>query len=177
MALADAVDALAANGTVMTVSPGNQASPSQIGAPACLSGVIAVGATWDAAMSNQTFLGCTDTDIVPRKPTCFTNSNSQVALYAPGAYLTSTGLAGGPFTSGFVSTYGGTSQAAPLVAACAADLVQLRPTASPAAIRSALTDSGEQITDPKNGLQFPFLDCEAAAIRIDRIFADGLDGP
>ncbi len=177
MALADAVDALAANGTVMTVSSGNQASPSQIGAPACLSGVIAVGATWDAAMSDQTFLGCTDTDIVPRKPTCFTNSNNQVALYAPGAYLTSTGLAGGPFTSGFVSTYGGTSQAAPLVAACAADLIQLLPTASPAAIRSALTDSGEQITDPKNGLQFPFLDCEAAAIRIDRIFADGLDGP
>lgn len=176
MALADAVATLDANGTVITVSSGNQGSNTMIAAPACLSHVIAVGATWDASMGNQNFLGCIDTGIVARKPTCFTNSNDRVALYAPGAYLTSTGLAGGPFTTGFVSTYGGTSQASPLVASCVADMLQLRPTASPATIRSALVDSDQHVMDPKNGLTFPFLDCLDAMIRVDRVFAGGFDG-
>jgi hypothetical protein len=175
MALAQATAAVAANGTLMTASSGNQGSTDSISAPACIANVIAVGAVWDAAMANQTFLGCTDTGIVADKPTCFTNSNSHVALYAPGAYTTATGLDIDPFTSGFASTYGGTSQAAPLVAACIADLFQFKPDLTPAQVRAALVASDVRVIDPKNGLSFPRLDCDNALVGIDRIFASGFD--
>ncbi|MFC4821391.1 S8 family peptidase [Dokdonella ginsengisoli] len=169
MALAQAAAAVAANGTLMTVSSGNQASPTSLAAPACLSHVLAIGAVWDSAMPDQTFLGCTDTGIVADKPTCFTNSNAGIALYAPGAYTTSTGLGAA------TSTYGGTSQAAPLVAACIADLFQFKPNLTRDRVTAALRASPTHVTDPKNGLSFPRLDCESALIDVDRVFADGFD--
>ncbi|MBO9663562.1 S8 family serine peptidase [Dokdonella sp.] len=169
IALAQAAAAVAANGTLMTVSSGNQASPTSIAAPACLSNVLAVGAVWDSTMPNQNFLGCVDTGIVADRPTCFTNSSVNVALYAPGAYTVSTGLAGA------TSSYGGTSQAAPLVAACIADLFQFKPTLTRERVKSALIASPTRVVDPKNSLSFPRLDCEQALIDIDRIFADGLE--
>lgn len=169
MALAQAAAAVAANGTLMTVSSGNQASPTSIAAPACLSNVLAVGAVWDSAMSDQNFLGCTDSGIVADKPTCFTNSNAGVALYAPGAYTTSSGL------DGATSSYGGTSQAAPLVASCIADLFQFKPSLTRDRVKAALIASPTRVTDPKNGLSFPRLDCEQALIDVDRIFSDGFD--
>jgi subtilisin family serine protease len=175
IALSQAVAAVNANGGVMTASSGNQASTTSVSAPACLANVIAVGAVWDAAMSNQTFLGCADTGIVADKPTCFTNSNSKVALYAPGAYTTATGLDIDPFTVGFSSTYGGTSQASPLVAACVADLYQLRPNLTPAQVKAALIASDVHVVDPKNGLSFPRLNCDKALTDLDRIFANGFD--
>lgn len=175
MALRQAVAAVAANGTLMTASSGNQGSATSISAPACISGVIAVGATWDANLGSRTFLGCTDTTTAPGKPTCFTNSNTLVKLYAPGAFTTATGAAIDPYTTNFASSYGGTSQASPLVAACIADLFQLKPTVTSAQINSALASSSTQVTDPKNGLTFPHLDCEQALIHIDRIFANGME--
>lgn len=175
MALAQATAAVAANGTVLTASSGNQGSASNISAPACITNVLAVGAVWDSTMSNQTFLGCTDTNVVADKPTCFTNSNSRVALYAPGAYTTATGLDTDPFAEGYSSTYGGTSQAAPLVAACIADLFQMKPNLTPAQVKAALTASDVRVTDPKNGLSFPRLNCEKAMIDIDRVFANGFN--
>lgn len=96
-------------------------------------------------------------------------------LYAPGAFTTATGAAIDPYTSNFASTHGGTSQASPLVAACIADLYQLKPTVTATQINSALTSSSAQVTDPKNGLNFPYLDCDQALIHIDRIFANGME--
>lgn len=162
MALKQAVDAVLANGTLITVSSGNSGSNTSISAPACISGVVAVGALWDTTLPDQTFLGCTDTGIVANEPTCFTNSNALVSIYAPGAYTTATGSNIDPYTSGYVSTYGGTSQAAPLVAACIADLYQARPDLTPAEMTHALLATGSQVTDPKSGLTFPRLDCAKA---------------
>jgi len=175
MALKQAAAAVVANGAVLTSSSGNQASSNSISAPACLGNVMAVGAVWDSTMANQTFLGCTDTAIVPDKPTCFTNSDSKVAIYAPGAYTTATGLDIDPYTNNGASSYGGTSQAAPLVAACAADLFQLRPAPTAARVKAALIASDVHVTDPKNGLSFPRLNCEKALIDLDRIFGNGFD--
>jgi subtilisin family serine protease len=173
MALKQAVNAVTAHGTMLTSSSGNQASATGISAPACISGVIAVGAVWDSNLGSQTFLGCTDSTTAADKPTCFTNSNALVELYAPGAYTTATGAAIDPFTINFASTYGGTSQAAPLVASCIADLFQLKPTSTAAQINSALVSSTTHVTDPKSGISFPRLNCEQALIYIDRIFANG----
>jgi subtilisin family serine protease len=170
MALKQAVDAVLANGAIVTVSSGNNASASSISAPACISGVIAVGALWDAPMQDQTFMGCTDTGIVPNKPTCFTNSNALVSIYAPGAYTTATGSNVDPYTVNYASTYGGTSQAAPLVAACIADLYQAHPELTASDITHRLLSTSAHVTDPKNGLAFPLLDCQQSLGTTDVLF-------
>ena len=175
MALKQAVDAVIANGGIVTASTGNAGSPNSIAAPACISGVVAVGAVWDSTMADQTFLGCTDTGIVAGKATCFTNSNPLVSLYAPGAYTTATGSNIDPYTAGYSSTYGGTSQAAPLVAACIADLYQQQPSLTPDQMISLLVNSSAHVTDPKNGLTFPMLDCGQSTAVADTVFDAGFE--
>jgi subtilisin family serine protease len=170
IALAVAVDNLVSNGTMVFASSGNQASPSATSAPACLFAAISVGAVWDAERPDTTFMGCTDTAIEPDKPTCFTNSDSSVDLYAPGAFVTASGL------GGTVSTYGGTSQASPLVAGCATVLRSAFPDATTDEITAALKASPTRITDPKNGLSFARLDCANAMLRLDGVlFADNFE--
>lgn len=169
IALSQAANALNANGTVMTASAGNQGSPTSVSAPACLDKVIAAGAVWSADFGQRTVLGCTDTTTAADLPTCFSNSGARIALYAPGAFVTSTGR------TAVTSSYAGTSQAAPLTASCIADLRQFLPSATPAQIRAALIASPTHVVDPKNGQSFPRLDCENALIRLDRIFAHGFE--
>ncbi len=166
-----AAQVLALNGTVLTASAGNQGNPTSVSMPACLSNVLGIGAVWDSSMSDQEFLDCIDTDISADLPTCFSNSGDNIALYAPGAYTTSTDQ----HSDTGASFWGGTSQAAPLVAACVADLLQLRPMATPAQIGAALAATPTHVTDPKNQRSFPRLDCMASALALDTIFRNGLD--
>lgn len=169
IALSQAAAALDANGTTMTASAGNQGSPTSVSAPACLDKVIAAGAVWSKNWGSATVLGCTDSTTAADLPTCFSNSGARIALYAPGAWVTSTGR------GAVTSTYAGTSQAAPLTASCIADLKQFMPSLTPAQIRAALVASPTHVVDPKNGQSFPRLDCADALIRVDRIFANGFD--
>jgi len=156
MALADAVNALRANGTLSVVATGNQGQAALVAAPACVANAVAVGATWDAALGSQSPFGFCSDDSSVDLPTCFTNSGAVVDLYAPGAYVVSTGLGGG------TSSYAGTSQAAPTVAACAAAIRQADASLSPDAIEAALEGSPAIVVDPKNALVFPRLDCLAS---------------
>src|SRR5690606_33177344 len=117
--LAGAVDALVANGAVVTVSTGNQGNVQQIQAPACIRDAVSVAATWDSDLGAvDDFLGCSEASTAARKPTCFANRSPTTDLFAAGAFVTSTGRTGG------TSVYGGTSQAAPMAAACAVALSQ-----------------------------------------------------
>lgn len=167
--LAQAIANLTANGTQVFVSSGNQRSGTSIAAPACITGAFAVGAVWDADLGDVTVFSCTDST-APDKATCFTNSNADVDLYAPGALVTSSGMGGG--LRGFY----GTSQATPLVAGCAAALGAAAPGATPDAIQAALKATPTTIVDPKNGLSFGRLDCAGAALLlIVDIFADGFE--
>ncbi|MBP7656331.1 MAG: hypothetical protein KA742_07230, partial [Pseudoxanthomonas sp.] len=83
------------------------------------------------------------------------------ALFAAGAFVRSAGLNGG------ISSYGGTSQAAPMVAACAAALHQAAPLATPAQRMAVLQLSPSRLTDPATGRHYPFLDCVDAAKLLD----------
>jgi len=168
IALAAAVGNLVSNGTMVFAASGNRAAPNSTSAPACLFAAVSVGAVWDAELQDTTFMGCTDTNIEPDKPTCFTNSGASVDLYAPGAFVTASGL------GGTTSTYGGTSQASPLAAGCATVLRSAFPEATPDEIAAALKASPTRITDPKNGLEFARLDCANAMLRLDgdTLFAD-----
>jgi subtilisin family serine protease len=88
------------------------------------------------------------------------NSNATTDVFAPGVLLTSDGLNGGTFTV----TNGGTSGASPHVAGCAALLIESGEALTPAAIETRVKTSPVTITDPKNGLSFPRLDCSYSAI-------------
>ncbi len=170
--LAAAVNNLTANGTMVFVSSGNQRSATSMGAPACVANSISVGAVYDSAQgnTNYAFFGCGDNNTAADLPTCFTNSNATIDLYAPGASATSSGNGGGQ------STFTGTSQAAPLSAGCAATLRARVPNATAAEVEAALEASPTRVTDPKNGLNFPRLDCLDALARLAPvIFRNGFE--
>jgi subtilisin family serine protease len=160
-----AIDTLRANGTLVFASSGNQQSSTGLAIPACVTNTIAVGAVWDSNVGSQGVF-CTETTTAADKITCFTNSDSALDLLAPGAPTTSTGLGGG------VSTYYGTSQASPLSAACAALLLQRNGALTPNQIETALKASPTRITDARNGLVFPRLDCGDALTRIGSCTAE-----
>ena len=83
--------------------------------------------------------------------------------------MTSTGMGGG------ASTYAGTSQAAPLAAACAALLIEDDPSRTPESIENALKSSSVLVTDASNGLSFPRLDCEEALVDLQLCGNESVD--
>lgn len=159
MAVAATVAALNASGAIVTASTGNQRNHGNTAIPACVRNVMGVAATWDATLGSQTVLGCTDVTTAPRHPTCFANRSATTDLFAAGAWVTSTGRNGG------TSTYAGTSQAAPMVAACAVALKQAVPAATLQQRMDAMTLSLTRIHDPSSGRGYAFLDC-ADAVRL-----------
>ena len=170
--LAAAISNLRAKGVVIFASSGNQGSSTTIAAPACNSGVIAVGATYDSNVGRQpssgsyaSFFGssadCFDASTALNKITCFTNSNSQVDILAPGAPIISTRLGG---TS---TTYYGTSQASPTAAAIAALMLEKDPSLTPDEIESLLKSSGIPVTDARNSLVIPRISAITAVNAVD----------
>jgi subtilisin family serine protease len=134
-----------------------------VAAPACLSGVVAVGATYEGNVGRQPpsgdysalsseFPACFNATTGLDTITCFTNSSSRVDILAPGAPITSRALGGGT-----VSFYG-TSQASPTAAGISALMLEANPNLSPGQIAGRLKLSGSNVTDPKNGLSFPRID-------------------
>lgn len=165
--LSMALENLRSNGTVVVVSSGNDSSSSTMQAPACLQNAMSVGAVYDGNWgTNPAF--CTEA-AVEDQPTCFSNSNVHTKIFAPGARITSSGRGGG------LSTYYGTSQAAPHVAACAVLIRSQNPTLSVSEVEQSLLNTPTQVTDPKNNLDFPRLDCAYALSSIDKVFEDGFE--
>ncbi|MEO5762064.1 MAG: S8 family serine peptidase [Vicinamibacteria bacterium] len=158
---AQAVNTLRARGTVTVSSAGNAGNKTEIGAPACLSGAIAVGAIYDANVGTISF-GCTDGSTTADKIACFSNSSSALDFLAPGAAITSSGIGGG------VAGFAGTSQAAPHVAGAIALLLQIKPTATAQELENVLKGSGRPITDPVNGITTTRIDVQNAAVFIKR---------
>ena len=141
MAYASVIDALRASGVLTVVAAGNESSGTHMRAPACVENSVSVGASGDT--SDQV--------------ASFSNSNASTDLFAPGTNITSAELGGG------TTTLGGTSMAAPLVAACAAVLLEDQPGLTPDQLEAALEDSPVSVTDSTNGLSFPRLECQPPA--------------
>jgi subtilisin family serine protease len=155
-ALAVAVANLNALGAVVTASSGNQGNLTGMSAPACIRNVVSSAATWDFSGGATTFLGCTDSATAPRQPTCFSNRSVTTDLFAAGAFVRATGF------NGATSTFGGTSQAAPMAAACAVALKQAAPASTVQQRMEAMTLSSTRIQDTASGRSYPFLDCRDA---------------
>jgi len=166
MNFASIVRSLRLRGVTLFASSGNQSSMNRMALPACLNEVVAVGAVYDSAYGNNQHF-CTDASTAD-KVTCFSNSSTSLDLLAPGAAITSTGI------RSTTSTYYGTSQASPMAAATAADLVQANPALTPAQIESTLKSTGKLITDSRNGRVTPRIDVTAA---IDAVAGGNLPPP
>jgi subtilisin family serine protease len=162
--LAAAVKNLTDAGVSVFAASGNRGSPSMLAAPACNTGVIAVGATYDsdagfqpplassyAAKWGHEFADCADADSRFDQITCFTNSNAELDIVAPGAAITSDSLGGG------IEMYSGTSQASPVAAGVAALMLQCNQTMKPLEVEQVMKRTGAPRMDAKNGMVFPSL--------------------
>jgi subtilisin family serine protease len=152
---ASAANSLKARGTIIFASSGNNASTSQVAAPACVSSVVSVGAVYKGNVGAVSF-GCSDPTTSVDQVACFSNSGTKVDVVAPGAAITAAGRGGG------TSTYLGTSQACPMAAGVAALLLEAKPALTPDQIARALESSGTPVTDRKNGRTFPRINAKAA---------------
>lgn len=167
-ALARAVSNLVSAGVTIFASAGNRGSSTQVSAPACNTGVIAVGATYKSSQGRQPtsgtyasrwgnqFADCADNATAFDQVACFSNSGSRVDMVAPGAVIVSDVL------QGRTEAYRGTSQASPTAAGVAALMLECNPQLTPTRIKDILVRTGVAVTDPKNGASFPSIRAAAA---------------
>lgn len=169
-AMASAAAKLTSSGVTLFASSGNAGSTNSMSAPACNTGFIAVGATYDSNLgrqpstttSYQTLFGspwpdCFDATATPTTVTCFTNTGgTRLDLLAPGALITS---AGDGTTN---TTYRGTSQASPAAAGIAALMLECNPSLTPARVAEILKTTGRSVTDTRTGNVYPMVRAEDA---------------
>jgi Subtilase family len=180
-ALAMAVKNLIDAGVTVFAASGNLGSSTQLSAPACNTGVVAVAATYDSNVGTQPTSGltyaaqygasvadCGDRTTEFDQITCFSNTPARVELVAPGAPMTSDGL------NNKTETYRGTSQASPVAAAVAALMLECNPALTPLQIKQAMISSGVPKMDPKNGRMIPSLRAVAA---VQAACFNGVNGP
>jgi len=174
---ATAIDSATAAGLVVVVASGNSAIKKGLSEPACVSSAVSVGAVYSFRQSSQGWSDdsggtlCRDTPVAPDLPTCFSNSNSNLTLLAPGAFWEVV-TKGGSNNLRFA----GTSASAPAVAGAVALLRQARRDLSPAAVIAILRATGRPVTDPGNGVTTPRIDT-LAALQLPAESLGGFEGP
>jgi subtilisin family serine protease len=148
----EVVDTLRTHGTLVFAAAGNNFNPTMMGAPACVSNVVAVG-----AVDGQDMIAD------------FSNSDAGLAVLAPGVEIRSTA----PNAS--TTVLSGTSMATPHAVGVAALLWSADPGARPDQIESYLRTTGVPVRDERNGLTFPRIDALAAyqALLRDTAYARG----
>jgi subtilisin-like proprotein convertase family protein len=154
---AAAFDAAAAADLPVVVAAGNGGFLHALAAPACVSSAVSVGAVYSL---NSSLIGwgvCTDAPVTPDLVTCFSNSNTNLSLLAPGAFWSTVGKGGGA-----VPNFAGTSASAPAAAGAIALLRQARPDLSGFGAVGVLRSTGSPVTDPRNGITTPRVDAFAA---------------
>ncbi|MCA1610303.1 MAG: S8 family serine peptidase [Acidobacteria bacterium] len=155
-----AFDNARATGIVVAVASGNGARSNQIAQPACVTSAFSVGAVYSSAFSRVRWSdpdGCTDSPVTPDQVVCFSDSNTNLSILAPGAFWNVATKGGG-----VDSTFAGTSASTPAVAGAVAVVHQARPDLSPVGIMSLLRATGKPVTDTRNGIVTPRLDVLAA---------------
>jgi len=145
---------LVAAGVLPVVSGGNGGCTTGVAWPACITSTLAVGAVYDANIGSASFnedqcipSGCTDSATAPDTIACFSDSGAELDVWAPSFCATTTARGGGQ-----ENCFGGTSASAPYASGVAALLTHAVPTRSATALHSALTNSGDSLTDARNGI-------------------------
>ena len=167
--LADAVDALHARGTLVTVSSMNQGNRDQLPAPACLSNAVAVGAVWARDVGRRSFsdgsFNCSEATEAD-KLACFSNTSDMLDVLAPGAPIMAARLGGG------TQSMSGTSMAAPMVAGCIAVLRERVPAASSEQILESIQATPTWIEESVTRRIFPRLDCQVSLEHLVELVGD-----
>ena len=143
-------------GITVVVAAGNSGSKTGVSDPACVPGVISVGAVYDkdyGSRSWNTAPGCTDATTGADRVTCFSQSASFLSLLAPGTFVAA--------PDGTL-VKSGTSQATPHVAGAVAILRARYPNESLSSTLQRLQLSGNSVTDAANGRVTPRLNIAAA---------------
>ncbi len=164
-ALTEAVGKLRDAGVVVFAASGNERNASGMTAPACVTGVVSVGAVYDSDLGrepdNGTYAsGCFDERADAGSVCCFSNSSPLLDLLAPGARIRSTVPGGG------AQERQGTSQATPHVTALAALLFELDPRLTVADLEAVLSSTGRPITDSRNGRVTPLVQAQRAVEQV-----------
>lgn len=159
---------LVAANIAIFVATGNDGCSTGIAYPACVSQAIAVGAVYDANLHrtpdqtpvyNTTCSGeCYDLETAADKIICYSNSGSRLDILAPSECV----VTPQSLTGGYQSCFNGTSAATPYAAGVAAQLFSVKSTATAAQLRSAMTNTGRAITDPRNGITRNRIDAVSA---------------
>lgn len=131
------IDNLRAAGIATVIASGNSSYANAMGAPACISTAISVGATCDSATAG---FGCGAVDDIPD----YSNIASFISLLAPGSLISSST----PGTNTFQSWHG-TSMATPHVAGAWALMKQRDPGATVSTILAALQNTGTIVDDQR----------------------------
>jgi subtilisin family serine protease len=159
---AASIETARAAGIVFVAAAGNDGLSNAIAAPACISSAVGVGAVYPGAEGDVAWQSdsggtlCADHSTTADTIVCFSNSASNLALYAPGAFWLA------PTRGGALELFHGTSAASPAVAGAVALLRQADPALSPTSLASLLRASGRPILDARNGLRVPRIDLLAA---------------
>lgn len=143
-------------GVLVVASAGNSGFTDGIGHPACVPGVVSVGAVYEGSYPSLAYSRCTDATSARDRMTCFSNSSSAMTIVAPGAIISGGGY-----------SMAGTSQAAPHVAGAVAVVAHFFPAFTPDQIVARLRATGVSVLDTRNGLTFPRLDLAAATAAFD----------
>jgi len=142
------IAAIRAAGILPVAAAGNQGTFGRkftpgVSFPACVPGVVSVGAVYissgDTVTYDDGWMKCRDATVTADEPACFSQSASNLDVWAPGAFVSA-----GPWVGGY-----GTSAAAPFVAGAAAVLVQVAPHATVARIQRAITSAGPIVRDQR----------------------------
>lgn len=131
--------------TITFIAAGNNGSKTTIGAPACFSNVISVGAVYTGNFGGIGWSACTDPTTAADQVTCFSQSAPILDILAPGALMDST------VPNDTYDSYGGTSMASPASAAVGALLLEVDPSLTQSQMLTILQDTGVDITDDANG--------------------------
>lgn len=139
----DVVARLRKAGIAVVAAAGNEHLVGEIAEPACVSGVIAVGAIKKSGEID----------------TSYSNTSAQVTIAAPGTQILSSAADG-------YYKLNGTSMAAPHVAGIFALLKARNPQATVDQLVDAVTKTGKSVTDPRNSLVSIVPDAEAAMLAL-----------
>ena len=150
----------AANAGITTVAAaGNSGSKTGLGNPACVPGVISVGAVYDASYGTVGWVAsadsggeCTDASAADHV-TCFSQSSTYLSMLAPGTFVNAPSAA---------FQQSGTSQATPHVSGAVAVLRARYPAETLSETLQRLQLSDIKDTDAASGVSTPRLDLLAA---------------
>ena len=152
-----AIDSAVAADLAVIVSAGNGLFQHSLAAPACISSAVSVGAVYSLSSAIVRWGDCTDEPVTPDLVTCFSNSNTNLSLLAPGAFWSTFGKAGR-----VVPNFGGTSASAPAASGAFALVRQARPDLTAFGVLGVLRSTGKPVNDPRNNIITPRVDTLAA---------------